>query len=136
MAVGILQQSAKVAALNAANVSGMVFFDTTLHLFVNNIQVAADTVLGDLVEATFGGYAEEAGIAFGPAYLSPDGDARLTAPGTQFSYDGTGPQETVYGWYLTDSTGATIRSAANITPPVPLANEDDGLIVAPEVNWR
>lgn len=101
---------------------------TKVILFKNEVTVNMNTILGDLTEADFDGYAARdiAANAWPQSVDPATGDSMLDArpDSTPFLWETTGvtdlPQ-TIYGWAVVDSTGATLYCAQNLIPPVVLS---------------
>lgn len=87
-----------------------------LRLFSNNVSVGATTVLSDLTEASFAGYAP-ASPAWGAPGLSGTTAQIIPSPtNVDFSYSG-GSTATVYGAYLTDAAGTALFGATTFATP-------------------
>lgn len=107
----------------------------TLHLFQNDLVPDCDTVLADLTEADFTGYAEIVllndldpqtcvGMIQGPHTL-PDGSFALYIDEQVFTASGTALPNTVYGAYVTDDDGLLVAVKRFAEPgPVGLATGD------------
>lgn len=101
-----------------------------VRLFQNNVTVGASTVLSDLTECTFTGYAAAA-----PTWTTPalSGGVPTTTPspaGVGFTYSG-GSTTVVYGMYLTDSAGTKLYGATTFSSPVTLSTIVTSLTVYP-----
>lgn len=127
--------AAKKAVMNRAVAVGGPWAALTLHLYVNNVAPNEDTVVADLTQATFAGYAAVAALAFGTCYIDADGNFKLSAPSEQFTATGIGVLETVYGYYLTDAAGTVLHGANLLDTPVPITQIGDGLIVQPDITY-
>jgi hypothetical protein len=110
-----------------------------VHLFVNNLAVAWNTVIGDLTEATFAGYAAIALPAFSaPVHLASNGQGLVAS----INFVGgaiVAPGQVAYGYYLTDTTNAILYWLETFAEPVPFASVGDFLnldIVAVEPAGR
>lgn len=73
----------------------------SVHLFTNDILVSPGLTEEMLTEADFGGYAPITATALLPAYLDPVGGASAQIATVQFNCDGTEPENTVFGFYVT-----------------------------------
>lgn len=106
---------------------------TTLKLFQNNVTVSPATLLADLTEADFTGYA---GISiteasWAAAVLQPDGTARAINTTVRiFNATGTAIPNTVYGWYLIND-GGSLCAMGNF--PTPLLMDANGKYIAIEL---
>ncbi len=94
-----------------------------LRLFANNIVIDEDTVLGDLTECAFAGYAAVPLVS--STWLDP-----ITDTGRALSkYDTAAQQWTnsdssaagVYGYYVVDTDSGTLLWAENFTSPISVA---------------
>jgi len=107
----------------------------TLHLFQNDLVPDCATVLGDLTEADFTGYAEIellndedpqtcVGKLQGPHTL-PDETFAIYVDEQVFTASGTANPNTIYGAYITDDDGLLIAVKRFAEPgPVGLATGD------------
>lgn len=69
-------------------------------LYVNNIEITPLTILADLTEATFGGYARATGLAVDAPLLWAVQTTMTKVPAQTFTCDGSTGPETVYGAFL------------------------------------
>jgi len=103
----------------------------TIHLFSNNVTVSDTTVIANLTECTFGGYAAQ---TIGPwtAPASDGGNGAYTqAPLVTWTPTGSGLPQNVYGYYVTDA-GGNLRWAQNDpNAPVVLSNTSQTYGVVP-----
>lgn len=125
----------RLAILDKAVAAGGPLVLPTMHLYTNNVIPGPGTVLGDLTEATFGGYTAAAGLVWSAAFVGPDGTPQVVVPSQVFIADGTGPVETVYGWFLTNAAGTTLMAAGTLPAPAPMTAEDTGVEVAAVVRY-
>ncbi len=89
----------------------------SLCLFRNNLTPDANTVLGDLTEANFSGYARQTLSAWPNSALS-GAIARTTHPDKTFLHSGGGVDNDIYGYYVLDSGGGLLYADRNATGPV------------------
>lgn len=80
----------------------------TLRLYQNPATIDDDTVLVELTEANFGGYAPQNPNNFGGAALQAPQLAFIKNQTFTFTCDGTGAANTVYGAYVEHATGVLI----------------------------
>lgn len=125
--------AAEKAILTALSATPQVYYQPTLHLNTANVAVTPLTPLSALVEATFVGYAAAAAIAFTGPENGANGSAQMFAPSITFTCTGGTPNATVFGWYLTDSTGADLYLYVPLATPVMIANIGDGVTIQPAV---
>ena len=118
----IVPNSEWLAMLTALIATGAPWNGGKVHLFQNNIVLGPTVTLANLTEADFTGYAASSAVTWGtPGYL-PNGTAVVTGDTKQFQVGSTPTVfNTVYGWYLTDSTGAILIFARSFDTPVVLS---------------
>lgn len=130
---------ALLAALSARPAAALLDVPTA-HLFVNDFNPAAGTVVADFTEATFNGYAADPlGTLLGPVTLS-DGKRAMHVE-VDFTAGGAivAPGEVAYGVYVTDTAGTVLYWSGRFANPVPFANPGDFLsldLVFPEPAFR
>lgn len=83
--------------------------DSVLHLMKTPLIASPDTVIGDITEADFSGYAEVDPYTYSAAGLTTDGHAQLAGVQATFQV-GAAPTifNVIYGAYLTSDTGDLI----------------------------
>lgn len=123
------------AVLTALTATPQIYYQPTLHLNTANITVTPDTDLTAMVEATFTGYAAVTAVAFGTPGNGENGSAEMFAPSHTFTCSGGTPNETIYGWYLTDSGGTSLYLYVPLATPVQIANVGDQVTVQPAVQY-
>lgn len=82
-------------------------------LFDNDATIVIGTVLADLNEASFTGYARQASAAWGASTSVTPRSQSVPATLPQFDNTGGSPT-TIYGWALVTGDHATLIAAANI----------------------
>lgn len=75
-----------------------------IHLYKNNITPDEDTVVGDLTEADYSGYAYQDITSWTTPATDASGRAFTVSSTATFPLNGSGSQD-IYGWYATDYTG-------------------------------
>lgn len=89
-----------------------------LRLFVNDIEPDRDTVLADLVEASFGGYGAYTMVrSYWTDPVVTDHKAKSTWKTTATTWTVTSSPETVYGMYYTDDDFNVIRGVYRFDSP-------------------
>jgi hypothetical protein len=104
-----------------------------IHLFVNNYTIIETTVLANLTEASYGGYAAQTATGWTDGGI--DGSDRDTWTGPALTFQATsssGLPQTIYGMYATDSGGTVLLWAENFSPTITLASSGDGFTVTPQ----
>lgn len=103
-----------------------------IRLFSNNLTISPTTVIGDLVESAFTGYS--AGVfPTAPFWLygldtNQQGEA-IASFLTSFNQTALTVSETAYGYYVTDTTGAIFKLAANFDTPLPFDRIGNSLML-------
>jgi hypothetical protein len=92
--------------------------NATVHLFQNDFTPTPDTVIADLTEATFSGYAAVVDPGWGAAFLNDDGNAQRLLNNAQFTQTAATITNTVYGYYVTDAAGTGLWWAERFATPV------------------
>lgn len=94
-----------------------------LRLFKNNFTVSETAILADFTEADFDGYAA-INIVDGSTWTGPvldaSGNIKTVSPST-YTFIENSPEttpNTVYGFYITDSTGVLLVAAQNFSAPL------------------
>lgn len=102
-------------------------------LFQSNTTPSASTVLADLTECNFSGYAAVS-VTWGTVAQDGGGKASMTGTQIDFTHDGGGTPNDVYGWYLYfDNAGAVSLLAIErfASPPVVMDDNTDIISITP-----
>lgn len=105
----------------------------TIRLFNNNVTVVAGTVIGDLTEATFTGYAGKAisSVAFPTPTINGSDQAESDGPTMTWTCTSTpGSPETIYGLYVTFTdqfSNPKLLFAANFAAPEVITTSGDSI---------
>jgi len=94
-----------------------------LRLYANDYSPVAGTVIGDLTEANFTGYAAVNG-SWGS--ISTGGDGKAVTVGGPFNFTvGSSPSvgNLIYGWYLTSNSGLLLAAERLSTDGLEMASE-------------
>lgn len=102
-----------------------------LILFANNITPNKNTVLADLTQPTFTGYAVFGPVVWGSVMRDVDGTAIVVGGSHPFVCSGGTPTDIIYGWALTNSGGTVLIKAAVLATPVPITGPETGIVVVP-----
>lgn len=84
-------------------------------LFKNDIVPSPTTILADLTPAAFGGYVAK-DVVWGSVFNEPDGGAGVSG-GAPSWVTTDAADETIYGWYLTDTAGTGLLAIARLAEP-------------------
>lgn len=87
-----------------------------LRLFKNPVVLSPATVIADLTEATFTGYAAINLIGdFGSPYFVKNGEYEFASSLQQFDWAG-GASQVIYGWYI--DNGSTLVMSGSFDSPI------------------
>ena len=103
--------------------SAVLSTDKKYHLFTNNAMPGPATVLADLTEASFPGYASVTVTSGGWTSSGVSGHVGYKiAPAITFT-NSSGSSVSVYGFFVTDSTGTILLAAARFdAAPIVIPN--------------
>jgi hypothetical protein len=121
-----------LAILNALTAMSAILNGAKVHLYANNAALGENTVLGDLTEATFTGYAASIALVWNPAYTQQDGTPTVDAPSVTFA--STSPfttGNTIYGFYVTNGAGSTLLYAQAFAAPQLISAAFQAVVVQP-----
>jgi hypothetical protein len=94
----------------------------TCGLYQNNFQPVPTMTLGSLVEASFTGYSMSSAITWGTPGFLPSGPAVVTGDTKTFRVGATPTVfNTIYGYYIVDSTGLLLIAARLFDSPIVLS---------------
>lgn len=127
----VLPRAALRTLLGYATATGNYLAGCHLHLYANQVTLTPLTTLSSLTEASFQGYAAVTTVTWNAPYTDIAGNAVISAGLSQFECTGTTTPNTIYGWYLTDATNATLLAAAALPTPVSITQVGDAVLVAP-----
>lgn len=101
-------------------------------LFVNTPSLSQGTVIGDLTEPTFAGYAQQAVTWSGP-FQQPD--LSWADQGGLYTFQATDDltPTVVTGVFLVDSAGTHLIAAELLAPPIALPSSAQALLVSPQI---
>ena len=110
--------------------------DLTLHLYTNNLVLAENTVVADLVQPTFGGYASS--ILSGASWTVTMGNpAVATFPDMSFACNiSPFTPQTVYGYFVTRDGGTNLMWAEKFPIPQIISATGERIVVSPRLTAR
>lgn len=103
----------------------------SIRLFTNDFVPGPNTVLADITEATFSGYAAVVTANWGQPFLNPQGFVEVDAPSAQFNHNGGAIVESVFGYYVTDAGGALVTVERFAAGPYLMETALNSIIVVP-----
>lgn len=130
----VMPRSVLLDVITAITGGGGVLNGALVGLFKSNTVLTPDTVLADLTEADFTGYAQSAAVTWGsPGYdvnKVPEvlGDMKVFNSGTPITITNV-----VYGYFVVDGAGTTLLYAEKFATPASVINADQMLAVVPRV---
>jgi hypothetical protein len=135
VSVPITTLYAQEEMLEAPAVSPGFLNGAKVHLFSSPYVPSRSTPLADLtaIEANYAGYAAVAAGTWGDAIVLVDGSMQILAPSIQFTPSGSTSPNTIYGAYLTDAGGTNLIYVEPFDVPVPLPDENSGLVYTPHL---
>lgn len=105
----MIPNEGQIRALNDIKASTLL-----CKLFTNNLTFGVGTVIGDLTEATFSGYAAVT-LSFGTVATNGSGQAEMVSATATFTRAVGATSNSVYGWYLVDSFNTKLVALDNVT---------------------
>ena len=110
---------------------------TQIHLYQNDIAPSPSTLLADFVEATFDGYAAPVVTpASWPIFLQGISQAVAVGPAQVFSPTGNVTPNVIYGYYVTDNTGARLLWAERFAEPKVMNGVTTGFTLVPAIGGQ
>jgi hypothetical protein len=121
--------------LVADDVTGISLLAPTVHLFQNDTQVDRNTVIGDLTEATYTGYASEAVTWLAPS-VADDGAIEVVGTVGEFRPTGSAVVNDIYGIMVKSGIVGTpmVFCARFDDAPLPMASALNAIVVT--LRWR
>jgi len=101
-------------------------------LFQNDFFPNANQVVGDFTEADFDGYAQSTAAVWGDAITDVAGETAVYADTKQFTATGGVTTNTIYGYYVLDSTATKVLWAERFEDPVIVTAAGQGVVVVPK----
>lgn len=101
------------------------------------ISIGPTTLITDLIEAAFTGYARSATIVWGLPINELDGSVTSQSPSALFRCTVTGAGENIQNLFVCDSgapPAGVILGACRITPPIPIVVAGDGFTAL--IDWN
>lgn len=116
---------------------GGVLDTAKIHLFKNDILPGPGTLVSQLDEADYTGYAASAAINWGAPFINANGQGEVVGPGHQFQPTGTAVANTIYGYWIMPTVASTAPiKIVRFAEPVNLTGPADALIVEPNFTVR
>jgi hypothetical protein len=95
-----------------------------------------DTVLADMVEAAYSGYAAQTALVYDFSLVTiVDDHAESTGDTKLFQHNGGGTSNTVDGWYLTDDTEGLLVAVEPLDTPKDFGSAADFLNITPRLEF-
>lgn len=128
----VTTQALDLALLAALTETDGALFGAKIGLFKANVTLQPSTVLADLSEADFTGYARSAAITWGTPGVSSDktpmvaGDAKVFTAGNPI----TVPNQ-IYGYFVCDAAGTGLLYAEKFANPLNVSQSLQQLRIVP-----
>jgi hypothetical protein len=138
MANKIVVNTGKLWLGSLAIAAGHPKLDTNvkIHLFSNNLTIIRTTVLGDLTEIAYPGYASiTLSGAVDGGIDANNWDTWAWPTATFQATSAPGSPVTAYGYYVTDSGGTTLLWAENFATPQVFTLSGDGFTLPPTFSF-
>jgi len=126
--VGILVAGADASEGDRVSLKG-----SQLHAFSNDVNVTPATVLADLTESAFDGYAASGEVQWAETYFAAGGVCQFLGSLIEWVATGTGTVETVYGVYL--ERDGELLAAGRLSVPVPISAIGSTVVIFPQVSF-
>lgn len=107
------------------------FNGAKIALFTDDIVPSRATVLADLTQPTYTGYAISAAIVFGLAFTNDNGAAEVLGDGKQFPCTADGASQTVHGYMCLNAAGTGVLWAERFDTPQTIATAGQNIFVLP-----
>jgi hypothetical protein len=107
----------------------------TMKLFQNDYVPVDGTVLANLTEATFQGYASQGIAAFGLSVIAGP-RAIAQAASLTFTKGFGGVTNQIYGYYVIDAFANLLWAERDPASPIPLVNTGDSYVITPTFSLR
>lgn len=100
-----------------------------MKLYQNDVTPTPLTVVGDLTEATFSGYAAVTALDYGSPYMNLDGYAEMDLPSQQFDHSAGATANNVYGMWIEKTGGGLLYAARFDSAPLPMIDATNAIVV-------
>jgi hypothetical protein len=107
---------------------GNVLDGAMLHLALDMPTPSKENLVADFTEATFAGSTDQA-IVWGTPFIDGDGKVKVPAPSLEFVCTGGTPDETIVGWYVTNTAGTVLLFSQELETPVHVGRVSEGVVV-------
>ena len=97
-------------------------------LYVSNTPYLATNVPGDYTEASFAGYAPIVSPAWPAPFINGSGAAESDSPVLTWTYTAGAGTVTVFGVFITDSTGTELLAVVPFQAPIVLSPASPSLV--------
>lgn len=132
----VIPISARMSTVLAIATDEALLGGAKVMLFKNDYQPSATTVLADLIEADFTGYARSADLVWGEPFITPAQLAEIVAQQLQFNATGSTVTNTIYGYaVITPGTPDVLQYAERFAEPVFVAGTMNAVLVNPRYRF-
>lgn len=117
------------ATQNSGGVAG-ILRGAKVHLFKTAVVPTPNSIVSDFVEADFTDY-EEISITWDTPYINGSNQTVITGDTAVFSAGVSPSSQTIYGIFVTDSSGDNLIYAERLSKPIAITIQGNGLSYAP-----
>lgn len=103
-----------------------------IHLFTNDYLPTGITVIADMTEATYSGYAAEA-ITWLAVSSADDGTIEVIGTAGEFRPTDDVVPNQCYGFWIENGAGVLLAAGRFDAPPIPMIDALDALILTPRI---
>lgn len=121
----VYSRGSLLALLTAAIAATELFDGAKIHLVENTDPITPDTPVGDLVEATYEGYAASSAVVFLTPHTDINGVAVVQVTPKEFKPTGDATVSTVTQVVLMNGAGSAIHASYMLDDPIIFGDEDD-----------
>lgn len=129
----LLNDMLKFGSTVGLTTSDPLIVASKIGLFKGSPNITVDTVIGDLTEADYDGYAQQALGTLGVQYQDANGAEQRDAALKTFIPTGATTPNVITGWFLTDTSGAFFLGGEYLDQPKVMASVADHLPIVVSV---
>jgi len=122
-----LQEALKFLTTAGATGTDPLLVGAKVGLFSGSPNLTVATVIGDLTEAVYTGYARQSLGTLSAQYTDDNGDEQRDSALLTFAPSGSTTGDVITGWFLVDSGGTMLLGAEYLDSPKTMSGADDHL---------
>lgn len=109
-----------------------LLYQSTCHLYQNDLTPERATPLDQFEEADFSGYAAGSAMTWQNSLTDPDGVSDIVGNVQQYVATGSGVTNTIYGAYIVAADGTTLLCSARFPAPIQVNAAGLGVSLVPQ----